>query len=678
MFSTSPFSPTSSFVKDNKALVTPPLRLPGAETSANIVSLHSPAMPTAVERMARIAKCAWKDGKVRSPIQFKYKVIGLFMWLCVVFIMITTFTPEPLGLVSSDCECSGIDRCICPRETVEALTFFQMFCLANSRVAAYSLYPLYLILYLSMCRNLKAWLQHTFFSECVPFTTSHCLHEWSGTLVGVVIFWHGLWHLIRWGVQGNMRLLIETQTGITGLISLSITPLLVLPMKLRYLREKISFEIRKRLHYMSWIWGTCLVFHAPQQHIFWIVGTAFLIYLIDWLYGMCLATRLAPSARFVRLESAVMIRVPKPDGFEWKGAGGYCYICVPWVSKLEWHAFSVFMDPFHDDYVCFCVAVAGDWTQKLYDEIREPVYRRLWIYGPFPSPFESARENDNVISVASGIGITPALAVIKSLEDHRKMHLIWMVRDASLLEFMIDYGITFDEDSYTLIFYSGKRELAFQRSLPYNIFILKGRPDLDEVIVSLIHSTKTRQQLDLSKYEPVPVVHVTYEEGSSSIEQHFHLEISRLLLSYSVEELFNAAVRRSRLNTRKVCFDGLRELIDDIFAHKCSDDQLRVLFDMADSDQSGGIDLAEFKAFIASLNQSATRVQEFNENFTEQGWNGKSSLIAPLADENKRIRVAEPDEWRLMYCGGSAQVVEILQRVASQNSIPFSVESFQW
>ena len=53
-----------------------------------------------------------------------------------------------------------------------------------------------------------------------------------------------------------------------------------------------------------------------------------------------------------------------------------------------------------------------------------------------------------MLSMASGIGITPALSVINSLAYHRKMHLIWMVRDASLLEFMMDYGITFDEDAY--------------------------------------------------------------------------------------------------------------------------------------------------------------------------------------------------------------------------------------
>ena len=71
-----------------------------------------------------------------------YLVIYFCMLFCVVFIVITSLAPEPVGLLSTDCDCRGISQCICPRPTVEALTAFEIFCLANSRVAAYILYPL--------------------------------------------------------------------------------------------------------------------------------------------------------------------------------------------------------------------------------------------------------------------------------------------------------------------------------------------------------------------------------------------------------------------------------------------------------------------------------------------------------------------------------------------------------
>jgi hypothetical protein len=71
-----------------------------------------------------------------------YLVIYLAMAACVIFIILTSLLPEPVGLLSTECPCRGIQQCICPRPTVEALTAFEIFCLANSRVAAYILYPL--------------------------------------------------------------------------------------------------------------------------------------------------------------------------------------------------------------------------------------------------------------------------------------------------------------------------------------------------------------------------------------------------------------------------------------------------------------------------------------------------------------------------------------------------------
>ena len=178
-----------------------------------------------------------------------YAVIGFFMLLCTFYSVITTFTPTPTGALSADCNCSGVKQCICVREIVKALTPFQLFCLFQARVSAYAVYPLYILMFLSVCHNLQAYLQHTIASEYIPLTTLHNMHSLAGTMIGVVVVWHTLWHLIRWGLQeDNLNLfLFHHVTGITGFISLAITPLLVWPMRLSVLRRKISFEVRKSL-----------------------------------------------------------------------------------------------------------------------------------------------------------------------------------------------------------------------------------------------------------------------------------------------------------------------------------------------------------------------------------------------------------------------------------------------
>jgi ferric-chelate reductase len=626
----------------------------------------------------------WKQEPYRKTIPSTIFIVKLFMVFSVVFIAITSFSPEPVGLLSADCPCEGnLERCICPRPTVEALNIFQMFCLANSRVAAYTCYPLYLVLCLTMSRNLLAYLQHTVLVEYLPLPTSaHHLHMWAGTWVGILIIWHSLWHLIRWGVQDNWEFLIDTATGVTGCIGLVLTPIIVWPMSMECFRTRISFEIRKRLHYTSWIWLGALCFHAPQRNVFWIVGSFLVIYWADWVFGLLVATRGASSARFVRLESAVMIRLKKPPGFQLKGAGGYCYLCIPWVTKMEWHAFSTFKDPHDDDYICFCVAAVGDWTKKLHESVHEPIDRRLWINGPYPSPFEEALDRDNSISVASGIGITPALSVIKSLANSRTMHLLWMVRDASLLEFMFDFGIAVDDDAYTIIFYTGRRELVFKRPLPYNVLIFKGRPNLDSLIVSLIQATMNGEELDMSQYQAIHDHHTDVEGDLLSTPEHdFYKEVTRLLSIYSVDEIFQAAVHRSHLNSRNISYEGLRGLINDIFIRKFSDEQLRAIFVRADEDKTGVISRKEFASFMHYLEESS------NKHYDQHRRSKNSQLTrshlsirfsTSRMEESIANKVERPEHWRIMYCGGSAPVQEALEKVSAEHCIPLSVESFGW
>jgi len=50
-----------------------------------------------------------------------------------------------------------------------------------------------------------------------------------------------------------------------------------------------------------------------------------------------------------------------------------------------------------------------------------------------PLPYSHASLYDNYILVASGIGITPALAAINAFKSSRRVNLIWAVRDLEML-----------------------------------------------------------------------------------------------------------------------------------------------------------------------------------------------------------------------------------------------------
>ena len=80
-------------------------------------------------------------------------------------------------------------------------------------------------------------------------------HAFAGTLAGLDVFWHSIWHIVRWALAGEHHLLWTHATGISGLISLAVTPLIVLPMAVPCLRRRIRFEWRKYLHYLSVVWA---------------------------------------------------------------------------------------------------------------------------------------------------------------------------------------------------------------------------------------------------------------------------------------------------------------------------------------------------------------------------------------------------------------------------------------
>ena len=68
----------------------------------------------------------------------------------------------------------------------------------------------------------------------------------------------------------------------------------------------------------------------------------------------------------------------------------------------------------------------GDWTKKIHAALAKPCARPAWIYGPFPSPFSTASGYDKLITIASGIGITPSISAVVHLGETRQVHLIWI------------------------------------------------------------------------------------------------------------------------------------------------------------------------------------------------------------------------------------------------------------
>jgi len=260
------------------------------------------------------------------------------------------------------------------------------------------------------------------------------------------------------------------------------------------LRRLLPWEFRARAHVIfSILFAVCIASHAPDTHIFLVASIAFGAYLIDWLFSHFLRTFKVTSSYFTRLEHGVELRFKNPPGFA-SEHNGYIYLMVPFISKYQWHAFSVYPHHELEDHSCVHIHACGDWTEQLFDETVQETRRPVWVQGPFASPFSTATDFDNLILVATGIGITPALAVMHDLRAERRINLIWLTRDASMVQFYLD-SAKFCNNAWTFIFHTGSRELNITSSLPPTCFVFNERPQLHKVMYNIVHSIQLQKNL---------------------------------------------------------------------------------------------------------------------------------------------------------------------------------------
>jgi predicted ferric reductase len=140
-------------------------------------------------------------------------------------------------------------------------------------------------------------------------------------------------------------------------------------------------------------------------------------------------------------------------------AGQYVFLCVPALSMLEWHPFTISSSP-SDPTVTIHIKQLGDWTRKLVayvnkhgqasgaDGLKQLSSLSVLIDGAYGHPMvdiESPTAYSHFVLLSGGIGITPMLSVVNQLhhEYHdvggrrgvlRRVHFVWAVRDQLMLD----------------------------------------------------------------------------------------------------------------------------------------------------------------------------------------------------------------------------------------------------
>jgi len=514
-------------------------------------SFHSMQRSYYASRVSTRKPMEVNDERKHSSLHW-WHAIFLFSAASLVACLLQILLPPPYGMRMTSEEVAmggiwpqgcevGMEWCVCPRETICATDKVSLVLLALARSSVFFDYPLYMMMFLSKAHNINNIFRRTVLREWIDFADMHKIHSIFGVVIGIETMFHSFLHIIRWGVNSDIDLLWNTSTGFTGSIAAGSTLFIVWPMVVPQLKERLRFEVRKGLHYLSWVWALALMWHAPSR-IYYLIGIPALIYCVDFFFGFFIRNHLIEDVFFERYgEKGVALHFENPPGYDGKKTS-YVYIMCPWISKYQWHAFTMFPEPTKKNHTMLCIGTSGDWTKEMYDKIKAPCLRSVYVLGPFASEFsDKAVSTTNALAIASGIGITPTLSLMHTYAGKKRINIIWMCRDPGLIEYFL-HKVDIAEitkTSFALIYYTGQRDLVLPKNLPINFFIFRSRPKLEETISGIVKVIHSGEGLPEEMYENQRAL------ADIPFSQRIKIALSRVVTIYPKEEMFEYAVEET-------------------------------------------------------------------------------------------------------------------------------------
>jgi len=385
---------------------------------------------------------------------------------------------------------------------IVATNVLQMICLGVTRTSAFFMYPSLVVVFTTKFRATMEIIMQSPLSM-ITYEDLHELHIYAGWVIVIDGILHASFHCIRWINQGNMYLMFDSRSGCSGFVVTICICLIGFPMMFEVLRSRMKYELRKYLHYFFVVFCIAMSFHAPLSTIpnggfaCIIFPTLIIWYVLDTLYVYLFWTEKIDTTVFHVVATGVQCTMHVSEKFQARGvSGGYCYVCFPWINTNQWHAFSLFENPSNPSERQIYIQDLGDWTHDVLKALQRETHRPIWVQGPFSSPYDNAVEFDNQILVAGGIGITPAISVMRKLKDSYRSNLIWAVRDPHMLEFFVKHG-EFSARGWNLVFYTGKQPLYIGDSQQIVtssgaiLHIIRARPNLDDLIPNIIYSIES-------------------------------------------------------------------------------------------------------------------------------------------------------------------------------------------
>jgi len=270
------------------------------------------------------------------------------------------------------------------------------------------------------------------------------VHRWVGSLAVVFMFWHVRAEPeIENGIRGARESLADQATDLAGFGE-------------QLLYVLVAVSLVRIVPYRYWRWSHKLLgipYLFASYHFFtsekpyangsgwgWWFGAFMIVGAVAYLYRVVGKDMIAPGLRHrvasISHTGTVTTLELEPVGVKLKyEPGQFAFIKIDYPGLREPHAFTFASSPGSRN-LRFVIRELGDWTKAIKEQDLKGV--GVAVEGPYSLFAPSGDENQPVVWIAGGVGITPFLSAIEQAEVSSAPPLVFYAVRSTVNNPMLD------------------------------------------------------------------------------------------------------------------------------------------------------------------------------------------------------------------------------------------------
>ncbi|KAJ9462830.1 Ferric reduction oxidase 4 [Diplonema papillatum] len=358
-----------------------------------------------------------------------------------------------------------------------------------------------------ICLALTLLVKVKMFSPClflmsVPQERALVWHRWIGRMGWLFVTLHGSLVIAEYreNNDGDASVLLHTELGTGGTTDGAgkVRPLYgIIAWVLYTVLVLLGLPAIRRIFYQAFVashvvLSLCtLVFtilHLPDGwRTYAIFGLPVLLYVLDCLYRVYLSVHNSYILQHTNVGSVTKLTIVPPKPIKKWGPGSYFCVSIPQAGYMEYHPLSVTSHHSTKTATFYVKNMGpGTWTERLTQLPSEPkIELQAKLEGPYGKLSFDIDKHNNLILIAGGIGVTPMLSVIRYMDVAQEATLSWSVRDAELVQMLMDdlheLAARFKGLKVIVSFTgAGLDDVKFETE---RIAIVRGRPDYTALLV---------------------------------------------------------------------------------------------------------------------------------------------------------------------------------------------------